>query len=164
MKTLFLLRHARAEKAGPAMTDFKRPLSDSGIKDAKRVSQWFMDQKLVPEKIISSLALRARTTALLFADTFRIPGDSVELFNELYDCTEKDYYEVIAGIDDAFASCMIAGHNDTISGVAEKLTHRTMDSMKTCGVVVITADVHSWKEFISTRGTLTLSFYPSLLE
>ena len=162
MKTLFLLRHAKAEKAGPSMSDFKRPLAESGINDAKLVSEALKHKKLTPEKIISIDALRACSTAYLFAETFGIKKDEVELRNSLYDCTERDYFDVISNISDSFSSCMIAGHNDTITGVAEKLIRKTMDNMKTCCVVVITSEAKTWNEFKSSRCALQLTLFPAL--
>ncbi len=163
MKTLFLLRHAKAEKAGPTLTDFKRALAESGVVDAKLVSDALVHRKLIPEKIISSDALRACSTAYLFAETFKIKKEDVELKNSLYDCTEHDYFNVISDISDSFSSCMIAGHNDTITGVAEKLIRKTMDNMKTCSVVVITSKVESWKEFGSGSCEMVLYLKPSMI-
>lgn len=145
------------------MLDFKRPLSERGIQDARLVSEALKNMKLIPEKIISSDALRACTTAYLFAETFNIKKEEVELSGSLYDCAERDYFKVIQGIDDSFSSCMIAGHNDTITGVAEKLLRKVIDNMKTCGIIVITSTAKTWNQFDSSRCELQLSLYPDLL-
>lgn len=163
MKTLFLLRHAKAEKAGPSLPDFKRPLSESGISDAKLVSEALKNKNLLPEKIISSDAVRAYSTACIFAIAFGISKEDVEPISSLYDCTERDYFQVISRLPDSCASCMIAGHNDTITGVAEKLVRKTMDSMKTCGIVIITSEAGTWREFDSSRCQLQHVLYPALL-
>ena len=37
MKKLTIIRHAKAVEAAPALTDFERPLTKRGLKDAERI-------------------------------------------------------------------------------------------------------------------------------
>ena len=161
MKTLFLLRHAKASKDDPALPDLKRPLSERGFSDARVVSEALRQQDLIPEKIISSNAVRAYTTAFVFAATFEKVSGDIELTETLYDCTEKEYLEAIAGISNEFSSCMIAGHNDTISQVADTLTGKNLEAMNTCSVIVIRSEADTWAEFDSSPCKLLMRLDPS---
>jgi phosphohistidine phosphatase len=164
MKTLYLLRHAKASKDDPTPPDFKRPLTDRGFADARLVSETLRGHELVPEKIISSSALRARTTAFVFAAAFEKPDQEITLKDELYEALERDYMEVIAGIGEEFSSCMIAGHNDTISSLAARFLRQPVEPMRTCGVMIISSDADNWKEFESGKCSLVLNLYPALLK
>ena len=163
MKTLFLLRHAKAGNEEPGLPDLRRPLSESGFHDARLVSEALRQQDLIPEMMISSDAVRAYTTAFVFAATFeKISGD-IMLENSLYECEVRDYLKVIRVIDEKFSSCMIVGHNNTISMVVSHLLKINHEGLKTSGVVVISSPAKKWDEFDSYPCKLVLDLSPSLL-
>ena len=58
---LYLLRHAEAEPHRP--DDFSRQLTETGIKQARRVGCFMKEQCLRPDLILSSPVVRARETA-----------------------------------------------------------------------------------------------------
>src|SRR6185503_11543644 len=100
MKILYLLRHAKASKDPAFVNDLERPLTEEGIRDAKMVSQALHDQKIRPQKIISSPAARAYSTALIFSTTFGMRPDLIGLSNDLYESSVEDYRGVISGIEE----------------------------------------------------------------
>jgi phosphohistidine phosphatase len=164
MKTIYLLRHAKASKEDPSTPDIRRPLTDQGFHDARLVSEALRQQDLIPQTIISSDAVRAYTTAFVFAATFEKLSGDILLENSLYECEVKDYLKVISGISENFSSCMIVGHNNTISMVVEQLLRINYDGMKTAGVVIISSSAKKWIEFDSHQCKLVLELYPSLLQ
>jgi phosphohistidine phosphatase len=163
MKTLFLLRHAKAANEDPASSDLRRSLTDQGFHDARLVSEALRQQDLIPEIIVSSDAVRAYTTAFVFAAAFeKISGDIV-LDHSLYESTIKDYMKVINGIDESFSSCMIVGHNNTISMVTSEILRINHEGMKTSGVVVISSPAKKWIEFHTHSCKLILDLDPASL-
>jgi phosphohistidine phosphatase len=164
MKTLFLLRHAKASNDDPTLADIDRPLSERGFSDARIMSETLRQQDLVPEKIISSNAVRAYTTAFIFAATFEKTDHDIDRKISLYDCSEQDYFDAISVIDEIFSSCMITGHNETITQVAELLLKKTIEPLKTCGLVIISSESKTWSGFSASPCKLVLSLYPSLLK
>jgi phosphohistidine phosphatase len=163
MKTLFLLRHAKASKEDPSMPDIRRPLTDEGFHDARLVSENLIEQDLIPETIISSDAVRAYTTAFVFAAAFEKLSGDILLENSLYECEIRDYMKVISEISEDYSSCMIVGHNNTISMVASQLLKVNHEGMKTSGVVIISSPAKKWIEFDAYPCKLVLDLYPSLL-
>jgi len=163
MKTLFLLRHAKAANEDPATPDSRRPLTDQGFLDARSVSEVLRQQNLIPEIIISSDAVRAYTTAFVFAATFEKLSGDIVLENSLYECEVKDYMKVLSTISENFSTCMIVGHNNTISLAAIELLKRNIEGMETSGVRVISSEAKTWSDFNSANCKLILDLSPSQL-
>jgi len=73
---LFLLRHAKSDWKKDVATDFERPLSERGLSDAQKMANWMVQLTDLPTMIVSSPALRAYQTALIFAHALDMqPGD-----------------------------------------------------------------------------------------
>ncbi|WP_459573846.1 SixA phosphatase family protein [Cupriavidus sp. 8B] len=68
MKTLFLVRHAKASRDDPSLPDRQRSLDDRGRHDASKMGKRRIDRGVEPDLLVSSPALRALTTAHLIAD------------------------------------------------------------------------------------------------
>ena len=164
MKTLFLLRHAKADRELIQIRDLERPLAERGYNDAMLMSAVLKEQNLLPEKIISSPAVRAYTTALIFSNAFGFKPKDIRIEQNLYDSSPEDYRKVIHSLDDNFQSWLLAGHNDVISETASiLLPGKRLEPMKTCGLVIITSDCSSWKDFGNEECKLILALHPALL-
>jgi len=57
MKSLLILRHAKSSWKHPELTDHDRPLNKRGKRDAPRMGEILRSEHLIPEAIISSMAL-----------------------------------------------------------------------------------------------------------
>lgn len=164
MKTLFLLRHAKADRDLFFIRDIERPLTERGYHDAMLMSAVLREQQILPERIISSPAVRAYSTALIFSDAFGFKPGDIRLDERLYDSSVEDYRKVIHTLDDSSSSWLLAGHNDVISETAEKLLPgKRLEPMKTCGLVVLSSECISWKEFGKEECKLILALHPGLL-
>ena len=74
MKALLILRHAKSSWKEPLLADYDRPVNKRGKHDAPRVGQFLQEHGLVPDRIISSTAKRARKTAQAVAKTSGYDG------------------------------------------------------------------------------------------
>src|SRR5215207_4241446 len=81
MIRLALVRHAKSDWGDPALDDHDRPLNDRGMRDAPRMARQLAESGFRADLILSSTALRARTTAEAFAAEL---GVAVSLDPELY--------------------------------------------------------------------------------
>ena len=61
MKRLILMRHAEAGWH-INIDDHERPLSTSGIRDAKKIGLWLKEKKYIPDEVILSTSTRTRET------------------------------------------------------------------------------------------------------
>lgn len=90
MKRLTLIRHAKSSWSNQAIADFDRPLSERGLRDAPKMGAHFKTITLPPvERMISSPALRARTTADLIAQELGLAAERLTLEPRIYEASPK---------------------------------------------------------------------------
>jgi phosphohistidine phosphatase len=160
MKTLYIVRHAKSDKDNPKMEDIDRPLNQRGYADAHAMASKINDTRRNPELIISSPAVRALTTALIFARKFKYDPRKVILEETIYETGTKEYLKIIAGISNEINTAMIFGHNSTITMLVNKLTDPFTDHVPTCAVTAISFPVDDWKEVAMIQGKLVLYDFP----
>lgn len=140
MHTLLLLRHAKAD--APMNTeDHKHPLSKRGIEDASMMAGRLKKRGYTPDSIISSDALRAMTTADIFAKTLE---RELILNHALYNTDEQSVRDLIEGMDEEIKDLVLVGHNPTWEILVEYFTNETI-CMRPCSLVQISFDT-AWKD------------------
>ncbi|MDB5125352.1 MAG: hypothetical protein JWP94_3481 [Mucilaginibacter sp.] len=155
MKKLLLIRHAKAEKETSGK-DFDRPLKYIGIQDAAFMADRIKDNKIIPEYIVSSPALRAKTTAEIFADQFSLPEPALD--KSIYEASEKALLRIINKLPNEHNFIALVGHNPGIAYILNNLTGQVRD-VHTSTVAVIEFDTNDWAEV--SGGTGKLSYYSS---
>ncbi|MFT4800814.1 MAG: phosphohistidine phosphatase [Flavobacteriaceae bacterium] len=144
MKTLYLLRHAKSSWEQPG-DDHKRPLKGRGKKDALLVSEHTKSFIKPPEKIITSDATRAETTANYFKKSFNISDENFITNQSLYDFGGKKVLEVIKNISNYLDCVLIVGHNHALTSLANMLGDIDIDNIPTCGFVEIQFTIEKWE-------------------
>ena len=155
MKELLILRHAKSSWADSSITDWQRPLNDRGLLDAPRVGDWLRDQSLLPDVIITSDAVRARTTAEAVA---KAAGYAKEIVVEpsLYHAKPEDLFAVVNGIEDGAATVLIVGHNPGLEDFVEQLTgeHHGLPS---AALVHLRMTIDRWSDVDSETAALIVN-------
>lgn len=144
MRSLLVLRHAKSSWKNPDLADHDRPLNKRGKRDAPRMGQLVRDQRLVPDLILSSTALRARTTALMVAEAVE-HGCEVRLLRDLYLADPSDYLRELATLPDRYGSVMVVGHNPGLEDLVETLTG-THEVLPTAALVWIELPIDRWEQ------------------
>lgn len=157
MKTLFLIRHAKSDWENALLSDIERPLNTRGYAAANLMSLRF---KTTPDLIITSPAVRAASTALIFARNLGYDPNSISIKKELYDSSVKDYLSVIKQIDHRFSNVLLFAHNPLISDTADQLCQSLPMEMPTCAVAGIQFSTESWSSIKPRSGELILFDYP----
>jgi phosphohistidine phosphatase len=152
MKTLFLLRHAKAEAGSPGVEDSKRALTDSGRAQAQTVGQFASQQKLNFELVLSSPALRAAQTVQLVLQAAS-PAGGVCYDDRIYDASLAILVEVISAIPDDINSVLVVGHNPGLEEFLRLLTNRA-EHMSTATLAQISSEVETWANIIGSGATL----------
>ena len=121
MKRLLILRHAKSSWADAALDDWQRPLNDRGRRDAPRVGEWLRRHAILPDLIISSDAVRARTTAQAVALAAGYAREIV-VDPSLYHAKLEDVLDVLNHVPDEPRTVLIVGHNPGLEDVIRQLT------------------------------------------
>lgn len=159
-KILILVRHAKSDWAEPGLTDFERPLNKRGRKDAPVMAQRLLDRKVPVDGIVSSLAVRAATTAAIFAEAFQ---QKTEYIQELYLAEPETIFQIVAALNDIYDSVIIVSHNNGLTDFANMLTNTRIDNIPTCGVFALKADCDSWEQFRNAKKEFLFFDYPKNL-
>lgn len=160
MKTLFLVRHAKSEWANETLADIDRPLNARGYKDAHFMSEQLKKNKLMPDLMIASPAIRATSTALIFARNLNYDCAAIQLKKMLYETTEKEYLKIISETDNSKNSLMLFAHNPTLTMLSNRLTKPFTENIPTCGIVGIQFKIKDWKEIVNATGELFVYDFP----
>lgn len=160
MKTLFLLRHAKSSWDDPGLKDFERPLADRGLNDAPFMAQRFLQRDKSVQCIISSPAMRAKTTAKLFAKNIKFPVDEITSNPELYFAGASMFLKAASLVDDHYDSAMLVGHNPAITEFANEMSGADIDNIPTCGLVELSLPIEQWSDIELGNATLVDFDYP----
>ena len=125
MRSLFLIRHAKAVENNFAIKDFERDLQPKGIQQAESIALELKNTITLDNNtlFISSPANRARQTAQIFASILDYPSENIQFTKELYDAHFIDILSVINNVDDQFGQVLLFGHNPGISNLVNYLSH-----------------------------------------
>jgi phosphohistidine phosphatase len=161
VKTVLLLRHAKAERGPEYPDDVARPLAGRGKRDATQVGEWMAAQGLAPNLVISSPAKRARQTARRCADAVQYAGE-IRLEDSLYVASEMAYLELMRGLDDRVGSVLLVGHNPDIAVLVERLSGQA-ERMPTAALARIDLPIEHWSELAEGQGKLAWVHMPGLM-
>jgi phosphohistidine phosphatase len=123
VKTLWLLRHAKASPGGAGLADRDRPLTGRGRDAAARMGRHLSEREVHPELVLCSTALRTRETIELVAKELDTSLE-IEFEDELYLASERDLRERIERVSDDVRSIMLVGHNPGLEELAIQLAVR----------------------------------------
>ncbi len=165
MKTLTLIRHARAALESPSNTDFDRPLNYRGHKDAPRMGHYLKSHlEWQPDGIISSPALRALTTAQFMAVEIGHEASSVLADPTIYEAEPSNLLASIRRMPDAWSHGCLVGHNPGLERLAMALVGpEFVNGFVTCGVAILELKVDRWQQTDAFRARLIHFLYPEAL-
>ena len=155
MKKIILIRHAKSSWKHNVI-DHDRPLNKRGFEDANLVSISLKESHLNIDLVLSSDAMRAKTTANIFISNLDIDTSMVHLNHELYDFSGTNLIEVIKACDDSINTLMLFGHNHAITAFVNTYGDSYIDNVPTSGVVVIEFDIINWKNLNKGKTIQTL--------
>ena len=143
MKRLLILRHAKSDWGDSSLDDWERPLNPRGLRDAPGVGSLLREQSLVPDLIVTSDAVRARTTANLVAKAAGYDREMV-VDPRLYLAKPDDVLEVLCSLpDDSASTVMIVGHNPGLEDLIVTLTGEH-HGMSTAALAHLALPIDRW--------------------
>ena len=137
-----------------------RPLTHRGKSDSELMAEHLHEFGPPVHAIISSPALRAKTTAKYFADWAVLP---VGVDERLYDAGASELLDVVQEAEDFQETILLVGHNPGISEFLRVLLDRDYDSMPPASVAVINFDVPEWVDVVAGSGELEWFMKPKIV-
>ncbi|MGV9193560.1 SixA phosphatase family protein [Microbacterium sp. MC2] len=139
MTTLVLVRHAKSDWGQPGLDDHDRPLNARGERDAPVMAARLAATGLRPELVLSSTALRARTTAAAFAEAL---GAELRLDADLYGAPGSRLLDAAAAT--GLPHVVVVAHDPGMTVLAERLSGGGIGHMPTCAVATFTWHTDDW--------------------
>ncbi|MBI3511766.1 MAG: histidine phosphatase family protein [Bacteroidetes bacterium] len=159
MKTLYLIRHAKSSWNTEGLDDIDRHLSYRGYSDAHEMAKR-LKNSIRESFIVSSPAVRALTTALIFSRHLDHDPSRIHIAKELYESDVNAYCNVIAGLPEEKHCILLFGHNPVITATANFFGGTELGDLPTCGIAGISFEEPAWKKISGSRGKLVLFDFP----
>jgi phosphohistidine phosphatase len=161
---LSLVRHAKTEPARAGQEDWDRVLEPRGQRDAPEMGQRMKGRHQKPDRILSSPAVRAITTATIIARELGVTAARVHQDERLYLAGPKDMLKVVHELGGQAKHLMIVGHNPGITEFADRISaERSLDNMPTCAVYTLEFEIDAWKDLDWSSGVNADLDYPKRL-
>lgn len=161
MKSLYLLRHAKSSWADPGLEDRQRPLNKRGQRDAPEMGRRFGARGERLERVISSPAKRALTTAKLFCEACGYPVDRIETEERLYFLGAGSIRDLILAQSDQAGAVMLVFHNPDITYFSNSIADGfRIDNVPTAGLVKFASDVARWRDWPGDNAAFEYFDYP----
>ena len=109
-RELWLLRHGKSDR-NLAMEDFDRPLKKRGKRATQRIGAWLLEQRLIPDWIVSSPANRAISTAKIVHKAIAVEGLDITQDKRLYQEGFERLKTVLAECPTEARRVLLVGHN-----------------------------------------------------
>ena len=162
MLTLSLLRHAKSSWADPDLDDYERPLAKRGAKAAPDTGKYLKRQKLRPDLILCSGAVRARATLDLVLAELGSPAPEVRYDDALYRTSPTIMLGALQKIGTPYRHVMMIGHNPELHTLSLELIgdgrRKDIAALKTkfptAALAVVVFDAAVWSKIRAGSGRL----------
>jgi phosphohistidine phosphatase len=160
MRSLTLVRHAKSSWDNAALADFDRPLNERGRRDAPVMAQRFAHSAETPLQLVASPAVRATSTALVFAEALNIPSDAIRFEPEIYEADVDTLMAVVRSLNDAIPNALLFGHNPGFTDFCNALARCDFKELPTCAVARIDLNIDRWQDVAPMCGRLAAYSFP----
>lgn len=144
MKVLLLMRHAKSSWKDSELPDFDRPINKRGKKDAPLMGHLLKERDLVPQRLVSSSAVRARQTAESLAESAQYRGD-ILFFDRLYMAEVDEYIQTLRELPDPLDRVLIIGHNPGLESLLQVLSGK-IEALPTAVIAQISLPIDHWSD------------------
>ena len=165
MKTILLMRHAKAEPGVPGQKDFDRPLAERGHEDALRMGRTLAKLGDIPDAIVSSPAPRAKQTAEGAARGMKF-GGAMLLDRALYDAPGEAWLTALQALPASVDSALVVAHSPGVDEAAALLAGAAADAfdVPTGALIAFTAPIERWSDLEAGTAALRWFLRPTLVE
>jgi len=161
LRNICFIRHAKSSWEYPEVPDIERPLNKRGHRDAAFMSRKLVQLEIRPDIIVTSPAIRAKTTAKYFAEAFDIGKKHFIVDDSIYGADPEDLVASIQQVPSQYQSIFLFGHNPTMTYLANMFPGvNSIDNVPTCGIIQVKSMVREWKTWSPDVSAFTGFYYP----
>ncbi|MDQ3473639.1 MAG: histidine phosphatase family protein [Acidobacteriota bacterium] len=152
MRTLLLMRHAKAGPSTAGVADFDRPLLEEGRIAAALIGSFLKREKLTVDLAISSPAIRSRET---IEAVLQAAGMSLEVCADqrLYEGGSLLLLEVLSEADNDLRTVLLVGHNPVLEDLVQHLTGENVH-LSAATLTHVELDAEKWSEIHGAKHKL----------
>ena len=154
MKSILLFRHGKSDWNANYKKDHDRPLSKRGVEAAKVMGLYLLNIQQIPDLVISSTALRAKTTAQI-AKKFGQWNSELILDDNIYHCSIDQLLSILSQQDSKMNFICIVGHQPIFSHFLSEITDSNWVKLPTASMVRIDLPFKNWEELKCGKGVLS---------
>ena len=159
-KTIYLIRHAKSDWGNENLKDIDRPLNERGYGDAHKMSLRLSEKKERPDIILTSNAIRAMSTALIFMRNLNVLGHDVKVNEHIYEATSDELLNIIQNINDKYSTVFLFCHNPGITNLVNRISNAAIDNIPTTGIACIDIETEHWSQAGEVNGSLRYFDFP----
>lgn len=152
---LILVRHALTLTAGLGDSDFDRALLHAGNAQCEWLGDFLLQNQISVNKVLSSPAQRAKTTAELLAKKLNINAESIEYNPVIYSSGAQQILDAVHQLGKDCKSLLLVGHNPIISLLANHFSENITTGLSPCDAVILRFNAEDWPH--ANSKTLTAS-------
>ena len=152
MRTLYLVRHAKASFGAAGARDFDRPLEPQGTDGAARVGKRLSQERLIHPLFLSSPAIRARDTAEIILSSSGINAE-LHFDGRIYEADLRSLLNVLGETSDEVEAVILVGHNPGMESLLRFLTGE-LRALPTAALAKIEVNSSSWSNLREAAGKL----------
>ena len=143
MKSIILFRHAKTESCFLGR-DHDRPLTEAGILDAGKMGHYLAEKNELPDLLLSSTAVRAKTTVDIAMNKGKWPCP-LELDAGIYGGDQHFLLDLINNQDNTLSSICLVGHEPNFSNFIACSTGNAYKPLVKGSMAKIDFDVKCWE-------------------
>lgn len=115
-----------------------------------------------PDLVVSSPAVRAKTTAQYFCHEFGIKDSDIDFQKDIYEALESDILKIVKDLPKNAKTVLLFGHNPTLTYFTNRFNEDPIDNLPTCGIVRLDASIDDWSAFSVKTAKVTGLWYPKM--
>jgi len=119
-RKLILMRHAKADFP-LGVSDHERPLASRGHREAPSAGTWLVENDLIPDYILCSDALRARSTCAWVLSELGEKGPTPYVDSRIYGAGVSQLCSIINEVPDTVSTLLVIGHQPVLQELAMRL-------------------------------------------
>ena len=120
LRRLILLRHAKADYP-LGVPDHDRPLAARGDREAPAAGRWLVENNLIPDYILCSDALRARSTCAWVLSELGQKAPTPYIDSRIYSAATSQLCSIINETADTVSTLLVIGHQPVLQELALRL-------------------------------------------